>query len=171
MSWIDYAILGIVGVSALIGLSRGLLREVISLSAWVMAYWLSTRLAEPIADVFRTSLESDTLRLASAYAGVFIGVLILGAVINHLVSRFVDATGFSGTDRTLGVAFGIARGVAILTIFVLLAGMTTLPRDDWWRQSVFLERIEPLAVWVRDRLPASLAGSIHFSEMSPKLRS
>lgn len=171
MGWIDFFILGVVGISALIGLARGFLREVLSLASWILAYWMSIRFAEPVADLFRSLIASDTIRLALAYAGVFIGVLILGAIVNYLIGRFVDATGFGGADRMLGVAFGVLRGIAILTLLVLFAGMTSMPRDSWWRESVFLGQIEPVAIWVRGRLPANLAGRIRFPETRPELRS
>src|SRR5699024_9770965 len=98
MGWIDLVFLGIVGVSALIGLARGFLREVLSLAAWVLAYWFSIRFAEALARLFRGLIDSETIRLALAYAGIFIGVLLVGAIINHAVGRLVRATGFGGTD-------------------------------------------------------------------------
>lgn len=167
MGWVDLVILGIVGISALIGLARGFLREVLSLVSWVLAYWCSIHFADRLARLFHSFIASDTIRLALAYASIFIAVLLLGAIVNHAVGRLVRATGFGGTDRMFGVGFGVLRGVAILTLLVLLAGMTSIPGAQWWRQSVFLGQVEPVAAWVRDRLPTNLASRIRFSDAQP----
>lgn len=163
MVWVDYAIVGVVVLSMLISLFRGFVRECLSLVAWVLAFLVSIRFAGLVSQWLAVWIHSASLRLGVAYAGLFVLVLVVGAVVNYLGGRFVSATGFTGTDRMLGLVFGAARGVAIITLLLLAAGLTSLPHDAWWRHSLLISRMEPMAVWVRDRLPPDLAQRIRFS--------
>ena len=162
MIWVDYAIVGTVALSMLISLFRGFVRECLSLAAWVLAFLVSMWFAPVVSAWLKAWVHSASLRLGIAYAALFVLVLVAGAVVNYVAGRFVSATGFTGTDRMLGVVFGAIRGVAIVTLLLLAAGLTSLPRNAWWRQSLLIGRIEPMAVWVRARLPADLSQRIRF---------
>ena len=83
--------------------------------------------------------------------------LLLSALVNNLIAAIVEKTGLSGTDRMLGVLFGLLRGVAIVTLLVLLAAATPMPNDAWWQNAVLIEHFEKLAIWVRQFLPDGLA--------------
>ena len=76
----------------------------------------------------------------------------------------MSQTGFAGTDRALGGVFGVLRGIAVLIVLVLLAGVTPVPRDDWWQQSIFIGRLEAGALWARDFLPPDLAGAVTYPD-------
>lgn len=162
MIWIDYTILGIVALSAVIGFFRGFAREAIGLATWVLAFFIAYKLAEPIAGLLTDWISVRSVRLAAAFGGLFIIVLVAGAVVNYSISKLVSGTGFAGTDRALGGVFGVLRGVAILVLLVLLAGLTAVPRDNWWQQSIFIDRLEEGALWVRNFMPQDLAEEISF---------
>ena len=83
--------------------------------------------------------------------------LITSALVNNLIASIVEKTGLSGTDRMLGVIFGLLRGAAIVTLLVLLAAATPMPNDTWWQDSVLIEHFEKLAIWARQFLPVGLA--------------
>jgi membrane protein required for colicin V production len=89
-------------------------------------------------------------------------VLVLGGVVNYLIGQLVSKTGLSGTDRALGIVFGIARGVMVVGVLVLLAGLTQLPQDPWWQESIFLGHFVDLALWMRSFLPADIAANIQY---------
>lgn len=163
MVWVDYAIIGIVVLSMLISLFRGFVRECLSLVAWIVAFVVSIRFAAVVSQWLAAWIHNASLRLGISYAALFVLVLVAGAIVNYLGGRFVSATGFTGTDRMLGVVFGAARGVAIVTLLLLAAGLTSMPRDAWWQHSLLIGRIEPMAIWVRDRLPPDLAQRIRFN--------
>lgn len=165
MIWIDYAILAAVALSAVIGLFRGFFREALGLATWVVAFWLAFRLAEFGGGLLAEWVSVRSVRLAIAFGTVFIVVLVVGAVINYLIGKLVERTGFTGTDRALGGVFGVLRGVAMLVLLVLLAGLTPVPRDAWWRESLFIGHLQAGALWVRDWLPADLAASIEYPQV------
>lgn len=162
MIWIDYAILAIIALSAIIGLFRGFFREALGLVTWLLAFWLAFRLAEFGGGLLSEWVSVPSVRLAIAFGTIFLSVLIAGAVANYLIGTLVTRTGLVGTDRALGGVFGILRGIAILVLLVLLAGLTPVPRDGWWRDSLFIGHLEAGAIWARQWLPESLASAIEF---------
>ena len=115
------------------------------------------------ASLLTPYIDTATLRLFIAFFVLFVVTLILGALVNHLISQLVEKTGLSGTDRALGVIFGILRGAAIVTILVLAAGVTPMPSDSWWQNSLLLQHFEDLAVWVKQLLPADVAEHVNFN--------
>lgn len=164
MIWVDFVILGVIAISALVAYFRGFFREAIGLATWVIAFWVAFRLAEPGGALLDGWVGAHSIRLAIAFGVIFIVVLIVGAIANYFIGRLVSGTGFAGTDRVLGAVFGALRGVVVLVLLVLLAGLTPVPEDDWWHQSRFMGHLEQGALWVRDWLPAGLADEIHFGD-------
>jgi membrane protein required for colicin V production len=154
MAWIDLVIIGIIVLSALISLIRGFVKESISLVTWVVAGLLALRYYGPMADLLEPFINSVTLRQWVGGGILFVATLIVGAIVNFIVSQLVSKTGLSGTDKTLGVVFGGARGVLIVTMVVLLAGLTPMPEASWWQDSVMIEFFQQLAEWVRSVIPA-----------------
>lgn len=162
--WIDVIIAVVVALSAMIGFFRGFLQEAFGLATWLVAFFLAFRYAASVAPWLTRWIDVDSARMVVAFALVFVLVLIIGAVLNHMLGRLVSETGLAGTDRALGIVFGVVRGVAVLILLVLLAGVTSIPRDAWWQQSLFLGELENGAVWVRGYLPVDLAGAITYPD-------
>lgn len=145
MNWLDYAILAVVGLSILISLVRGFVRETLSLLVWIAAFWVGLRFADPLSVYLVDYIASPSLRIGAAFAALFVGTLLLGAILNFVAGQLVGRTGLTGTDRFIGVFFGLARGVLVVAILVLAAGLTALPRESWWQESVLVDQIQP---WV-----------------------
>jgi len=163
MVWVDYLIIGIILLSSGISIVRGFIKEVLSLASWALSFWVALTFYPHVATLLTNYIEIPSVRLFSAFMSLFIVTLILAALVNHLISQVVEKTGLSGTDRALGVIFGLVRGVAIVSLLVLLAAATPMPNDDWWQNSLLLEHFEQLAIWLRSFLPADIAEYIHFS--------
>lgn len=170
MNWADFAILAIIALSAIIGFFRGFLREVIGLVTWALAFYLAFISAQAISGWFEAWISSSSIRIGVAFAVIFLAVLIVGAVFNFIIGRLVNKTGFAGTDRTVGGAFGILRGAAILVLLALLAGMTPLPRDAWWQESVLISHLQDGAIYVRDMLPERFAQAIVYPSDSTMIK-
>lgn len=162
MLWVDYLILGIVLVSAVIGLFRGFFREVISLAAWVIAFLVAIYLGGPASQLLEGSIETPSLRKAVAGTGLFVLVLLLGGIANFLVGKLVSGSGLAGTDRAIGGVFGVIRGGVLVIILMLLAALTPMPQDPWWRESKLIPHLQPYAVWAKDLLPAEIAEHFEF---------
>lgn len=161
LTWADFALLLILAVSMGIGLWRGFVVEVLSLTVWIAAFWLSMGLGEQLANRL-TGVESVSARLLLGYAGVFIGVLLVGGLVTWLIGKVIANTGLSGTDRVLGLGFGLLRGGVLACVAVLLMGFTPLPQDAWWQQSRLLPTVQRGAEWMATFLPPAAADEIRF---------
>lgn len=156
MTVVDIIIIFVIFLSALFSLMRGFVKEAISLGTWIMAIWISATFAPRLATVYAGMIESEAVQLAAAFATLFLLTLMMGALINNIVMRFVKKTGLSGADRVLGVAFGFLRGILIVVVFVVVGGMTPLPEQPWWQSSILLERFEKIALELQEFLPENL---------------
>jgi membrane protein required for colicin V production len=162
MIWVDYVTIAVILLSSGISIIRGFIKEVLSLLSWIVSFWVALVFHPHLATLLVDYVATPSIRLFAAFLALFIVTLILGALINHLISQLVEKTGLTGTDRSLGVIFGALRGVAIVTLLVLLAGTTPMPNDIWWQNSLLLEHFVKLAVWTRYFLPNEVAQYIRF---------
>ena len=162
MIWIDYAILAIVGISGVISLMRGFIREALSLASWIAAFWIAFAFCGEASVWFDGYIEGPSERVGVAFVAIFFGVLLLCAGIIRLVGGLVEGTGLSGVDRTLGTVFGMLRGVVIAAVLVLLAGLTPLPRYSWWDQSLLMPHFVDLGNELRALLPPDMQQGLRF---------
>ncbi|WP_457673605.1 CvpA family protein [Thiolapillus sp.] len=160
--WVDFVILGIIAISALLSLFRGFIREAFSLAVWILAFWVSWTFFRDLSLRMEGFIQTPSVRLGVAFAILMILSLTVGGLINYLVIRLIKSTGLSGSDRFIGMFFGIARGVVFVAVLVLLAGLTPLPRDPWWNDSVLIPYFQELALWLRDLLPPEIADRFRF---------
>lgn len=162
MLWIDLLIIAIIAVSAVISLIRGFVREAVSLATWVAAFALSWFFFRALAVSLERWIEVPSLRLGVAYCTIFLVVLLLGAVLNWFMKTLVDTTGLSGTDRLIGIFFGVARGALVVAVLVLLAGLTPFPRDSWWHASQLIPYFQEMALWLKGYLPDDIAANFRY---------
>jgi len=153
LNWADYAIIGIVLISIVISLMRGFLRESVSLITWIVAFFVAYKFSVPLGDLFSTKIATPTLRLVFSFIILFVLILIVGGLINHLIYTMVEKTGLSGTDRLLGVIFGSARGILLVAVLILLANYTTFAKDPWWTASQLIPQFKSLVTWLQNFLP------------------
>ncbi|UCC56604.1 MAG: CvpA family protein [Gammaproteobacteria bacterium] len=162
MVWIDIAIIALIVLSALLSLFRGFIKEALALASWLVALWVSMLFYEDLAVVMSQWIAEPSLQNIAAFSILFLSVLLLGGLINYLVSKLVVKTGLATTDRMLGVVFGVARGAFIVAIVVLFAGLTPLPQDSWWQESQLLGYFQEFALWMREYLPRDIAENISY---------
>lgn len=154
MTVVDVVIIFVIVLSAIFGLLRGFMKESISLAKWIIATWIAATFAPKLAPMLPAAIESEAVRQAISFASLFILVFLLGTLIAHLVTRLLIKTGLTSVDRVLGVGFGIIRGALIIIIFVIVGGhFPQLPQQDWWQQSIMLDRFENIVIWIQDYIP------------------
>ena len=161
MTWFDYVIVGIVGLSVLLAVFRGVIREITALAGWVAALMLSGLFAQELAQLLPASL-SQTLRSVIAYMGIFLVVLLLSGLIGMLLAKLFHAAGLGFTDRAVGALFGLLRGALIVFVGVMFAGMTSLPKEPFWREAALSGPVETAVLAVKPVLPKDLAQRIHY---------
>ncbi len=142
LATIDWIILGVLGISTLISIRRGFVREALSLATWIAAVIIARLFAGQFTVVLAPYIETESLRLGAAYFILFVATLMVGGMINHLLGEFVRMTGLSGLDRLLGMAFGLARGAIVVTVFVaILHYALPVSEDSWYQQSKLIPEV------------------------------
>ncbi|MCF6203916.1 MAG: CvpA family protein [Methylococcaceae bacterium] len=162
MIWIDYSIIGVILISSIIGLFRGFIKEAFSLIIWVFAIWVGLTFSQEFSQLLEGISSVPSLRVSAAFGILFIITLILGSLVNYLLSELVKKTGLTGSDRFAGMIFGIGRGLVVISIAVMLAGLTPLPEDPWWKESTLIPPFQSLAVWFHDHLPSGVTNYMNF---------
>jgi membrane protein required for colicin V production len=162
MNWVDYSILSIIGISVLISLWRGFTKEALSLAGWILAAWVALTFADRLQLLLEPHIQVPSVRLIVAFVILFIATLFLAGFINYLAVQVIKKTGLSGTDRMVGIFFGVARGCVVVAVLVLVAGMTPVPQDPWWKASQLMHYFQDMAIWLRQFLPADIAKSIRY---------
>jgi len=168
MNFADYSILAALGLSVLMGLARGFIGEVLALAGWVLAFWFAWQFGDALAARF-TAVEQPSIRLLLGYGLCFLAVLLVGGIVGFLMRKIVAGGGLSGNDRLLGMVFGLVRGLALVTVTVLLLGFTPLPRDPWWQQSRLLPAFQGYAQWLSARLPPEATKYLDLRGILPQI--
>lgn len=162
MTVFDYAVLAIVAASVLLGAWRGLVSEVLALAAWVGALLTARELAPGMAPVFSDWLKEPALQYAAAFAVIVVAVLVTVALTRLALSKLLRAIGLGPLDRFLGAVFGVARGVLVVLLCVLVGGLTMLPQQAWWRQAWLAPPLETAVLASKPWLPAAVAKRIRY---------
>ncbi len=161
MTWFDYAVIAIVGLSVLLAVIRGVVREIAALAGWVAALILSSLFAQELALLLPGTL-SPMLRTAIAYLVIFLGVLLLAGFAGVLLAKLFRAAGLGLADRAVGAFFGLMRGVLIVCVGVMLAGLTSLPKEPFWREAALSGPVETAVLAAKPVLPTDLAQRIRY---------
>lgn len=154
MNAADIAILAVLALSTLFGLMRGFVSEVLSLVCWIAAFWVAWAFGDQVAQFYGSWLHEPAARIVAGYATCFVAVLIVGALVGWILRKLLNVSGLRGGDRVLGMLFGLARGLLLVTFVVLMLGFTAAPREAaWWRQSTLLPAFANGAGWLARQLP------------------
>lgn len=162
MTIFDYLVLFILVCSIVISTLRGLVKEMLSLISWVVAFFLANAYGESLAALLPESIPGALTRLIVAFVVLFIGVRILLMLLSMAVEAVIKATGLTVADRGLGGLFGLARGLVIAMAAVLLAGMTALPQQPFWKDALLSPLAETAARTLKPYLPGDFARHVHF---------
>lgn len=162
MTVFDLIVIAIVAVSVGISIWRGMVREVLALASWIGAFWIAKELAGFTATWLPDSVTNPGLRLMFAFIAVMLGSLLVFSLTGMMIVHLVKVAGLTAPDRMLGAAFGLLRGLLIAVTVVLLAGMTSAPREPYWRDALLSAPLEAAALWVKPWLPRDLARRVSF---------
>ncbi|AOW12385.1 colicin V synthesis protein [Hydrogenophaga crassostreae] len=156
MSWVDVALLAVLGISILLGLWRGLVYEVLSVAGWVIAFFAAQRYAGAVAEVLPMDQFAPALRLAAGFALVFIATAFACGIVSWLVKKMVASVGLRPVDRILGGVFGIARGLLILLGLTVVVSMTPLHAEPAWQSSPVAAGLAHGLEAIKPVLPAAM---------------
>jgi len=162
MTGLDFCVLAVLALSMLLGLWRGLVSEVLAIAAWVAAIVAGKAFAGDVAPLLSGFVKDPTVQTIAAFTLIVVAVILLIALLRFLLRELLKAAGLGVTDRVLGACFGLGRGLLIVLLGVLVAGMTALPREPWWQASVLAPPLETMVVAAKPWLPAAMAKRIKY---------
>jgi len=155
-NYFDIAIVVIILITALIGFMRGIVWMGIFLATWAAAILLAIKYKDAVAQALPIKLSSEIAQTGLAALLIFLGVLIVGAIINFLFSKAIDAVGLGAFDRILGAGLGVALGALAITLLTMLLGLTELPNQKSWSQSLLIPKFQDASAWLQTLIPDDL---------------
>jgi len=162
MTVFDYAVFAVVALSVVLGAFRGAVREVMHLVGWVAAFVLATGYAPAASAFLPAEVSHPGIRLAAAFLALFLATLLLAVGLALLLGELVKSAGLRPADRAAGAGFGLLRGGVIVVAGVLLAGLTTLPQERFWKQALLSGPLEAMALRLAPLLPDEVARRIRY---------
>ena len=162
MTWLDAVVLAATAVSIFFGAWRGLVREVVAVAGWIVAFVAANVFAESLSGVLPAAVNGAELRFMIAFGLIFLATLAVTTLAAMLLARQIKAAGLGALDRALGSFFGLVRGVVMVLAFGLLAGLTAVPRLSAWRDSVSGEAIARTVLALRPWLPRDLGDRLRY---------
>lgn len=157
MTGFDFALLGILATSTVLGVMRGLIKELLSLVAFGLAFLAAIWWGPALSDVgWMLWMSNEYIRLGAAYTGLFVATLLSVGLVNMALAAMIKGTGLSPADRGLGAMFGFLRGALLVLVLVTIAGYTPLPQETWWKRAMFAKQVVGVVQQIKDRLPAPL---------------
>ncbi|MBA2652621.1 MAG: CvpA family protein [Tatlockia sp.] len=151
--WVDLAIIAIIGLSVITGLIRGFVKELIALAVWILAFWLAYNYSHSLDPWLQKYIQDNTARTITGFILILIGTLIAGGIVNAMLGFILKRSGLSGTDRILGMGFGFIRGLFIVALIMVVIQFTSLPHEEYSKESKLYAKFDPLVNWLSASMP------------------
>jgi len=158
----DYLVLFVLVCSIVISTLRGLVKEILSLLGWVVAFVVANAYGEALANLLPNAIPGHSTRLIVAFIALFIGARILMGLLTMAIDALVKATGLSLVDRGLGGLFGLGRGLVLVLAAVLICGMTAIPQQAFWKDALLSPLAETAARTTKPYLPGEFMRYVKF---------
>jgi len=155
----DYLLLAITGFSMVLSLWRGFVREIISLIGLVAAFMIAGRASGMATELVQGFIPNATAASLAGFGLVFVSVMLLVALVGALIRKLVDIADLTASDRTLGMVFGLARGLLLIGLFFLIYTTYAKPDAAWMKKSV----LTPYAVQMGEMLGKAIPEGYPFS--------
>jgi membrane protein required for colicin V production len=150
MQGADYVIVAIVGVSVLLGIFRGFVREAVAVLSWLLGIWIAWRHSEFLYPYMGGLLETPAQKAWAARAVVLLLVLLAGALVGAILAWITHtAAGLSIVDRLLGLLFGLTRGAVVVGLAVIVGQTLQLDGQSWWKDSKLMPYAEYVGDWLQ----------------------
>ena len=150
--WVDVVVIAALVLSFGLGIVRGIVREVLSLSSWIVSIWLAYLYGDNLAIMIVPWIESERLSGLIGYVLVFVAVLVLLSMVGALLFKIFRVAEHSSTDRFLGGLFGCLRGVVIVTVLLFMAEWTPATGQAWFRESQIVPYFEAPLTWFKSKV-------------------
>jgi len=162
LTYFDYAVIAIVGLSVVVSMMRGAVKEMLAILGWIAAFYVAKAYSPLLATFLPEGIPTEALKTLIAFVILLIAVLFLNGLITMAISGVISKVGLGRINRFLGMLFGFAKGLLISCVLVLLAGLTSLPKEQMWTDAVLSEPLEMLVKSALPWLPESVSKHAKF---------
>lgn len=145
MNYIDIAIAAIIAISLIISVKRGIVKEVISIATWLLSVFCVLNYTEELSDSLSSYISNPPLRTLIGVVIIILAIFIVGKIINKLLEAIIADSWFGPFDKIIGIAFGVARGVVVVSIVIVAANMLKINYKDYTHGSILLSHFEDIA--------------------------
>lgn len=152
----DIGVAIVIVISVVIAFIRGFVKEAMSIISLLLAVWAAFHFGSTAGTLGENWLSSPDLQAWFGRVLVFIVVLTIGGLLSWGVSKLVRLSVLSGTDRILGMFFGVVRAVIIVALFAMGGQYANFDNDEWWEESVLLPYAEMVADWLLIMAPKGI---------------
>lgn len=160
MNWLDYLILLVLVVSALVAVFRGFVREIVSLAVWVAGIFLTIHYMPALKDYFSQWTSSIYLQYIIIIVLALVMIVLVGFILRKIFSLATKATALGAVDKFLGLVFGLVRGCLIIVFLVMLVPLAGFAQSAAVQRSVLLPVFRPMSNWMRGLIPADFQEKI-----------
>ena len=162
MTSFDYTIFVIIGISIVVSMMRGAVRELLAIAGWLIAIYIVKTYATQLIPLLPADIPTESLKILAAYIITFLGVLLIASVLTIALSTLIKKIGLNWLNRGVGALFGFARGLLIVSVLVFLAGLTSLPQDARWTNAMFSSPLEALVKSMLPFIPQMVAKHVKY---------
>lgn len=162
MTSFDYTVLLIIGISIIVSMMRGAVREVLAIAGWLVAFYVAKTYAVQLVPVLPQDIPTEPLKVLAAFLILFLGVLLIASLLTIALSSIIKKIGLNWLNRFVGALFGFARGLLIVCVLVFLAGLTSLPKDARWTNAMFSSPLEALVKAALPWVPQAVTKHIRY---------
>ncbi|MDO9282944.1 MAG: CvpA family protein [Methylotenera sp.] len=162
MTSFDYVVLIIIGLSIIFSVMRGMVREVLAILGWVAAFYVGRTYTDQVLPMMPIDIPSESLRVLAAFLVLFLATLLLASLLGIALSAIIRKVGLGWFNRLLGAMFGVIRGLLVVCVLVFLAGLTSAPQDERWRNAMFSAPIEALVISILPWIPENIAKHVKY---------
>ena len=163
MTSFDYSVLLIIGISIVVSMMRGAVREVLAIVGWLAAFYVAKTYATQLIPLLPADIPSDSLKILAAFVMLFLAVLLISSLLCIALSGVLKKIGLNWLNRGVGAVFGFARGLLIVCVLVFLAGLTSLPNDVRWTNAMFSSPLEALVKTMLPLVPQTVAKHVKYA--------
>ena len=155
-------VLAVIGISIVVSMMRGAIKEMLAIFGWIAAFYVAKTYSPLLAPLLHQDIPTDALKTLAAFLILLVAVLFVNSLLSVAISSIVSKIGLGWLNRFLGVMFGLAKGVLIVCVMVLLAGLTSLPKEKMWTDAMLSSPLEMLVKSVLPWLPNSISKHVKF---------
>lgn len=153
---VDFTIVFILIFSVIVGLFRGFIREALSVASWIAAIWVAVTFSSPFSNILAGFIGSSSLRTGIAFSLLFFLTFLVGSMVSSFFNFLARKSGLKGTDRLLGMAFGLCRGILVVALGIMLVNLTPFAEETWWTGAQLPPKFQPIVAWFQSYIPTSM---------------